>query len=384
MLTWNMLEYLLYLLVPVLLLRYFGSRGSRGDGLVRDRRRTLTDYVVYSSLLLTGVLYLYTAVYMPPPNIFKELGVASRAPCYVLRKRLGHLAQQRPWTVPDTGIPTQQQKARGDFARLSYYQSSQYGQWDFLVDRFCRFDSDRILYARMGQSVYLEAGAFGERGMDVLETAGHGVLAGVPDAMHVVRAVALQLAVYLPVLAVAGAATLPVMATRRAPSRPAWRVWAVTLAGVLWAADLYALLSGADGALLLSPDGYAASEFYHDAVTYTRLLLLGLCCLVFLAMDLVMAGRETDVQLLRECNKELAGVLALTKNHTMLETAVMLDTPLRDRLAALWRREEKARQSVFADKEFGEKYRLEVERTRSQRWVDQARGAAGRSLGLEE
>ncbi|KAJ1951740.1 hypothetical protein GGI12_006412 [Dipsacomyces acuminosporus] len=99
-------------------------------------------------------------------------------------------------------------------------------------------------------------------------------------------------------------------------------------------------------------------------------------------MDILTSSRQTDIQLLKQCIDTQASGLRLAKNHTVLETSVFVSTKLRDRLVALWKREEQAREHLFAQQDFVAEYEDVSLKTKSKQWTDHVLPSALRDFGV--
>ncbi|KAJ2581214.1 hypothetical protein IWW49_006050, partial [Coemansia sp. RSA 1797] len=85
--------------------------------------------------------------------------------------------------------------------------------------------------------------------------------------------------------------------------------------------------------------------------------------------------------LLKSCVDEQSKALAVAKDHTVLETAVLLSHELRDRMVSMWKREQVAREKVFSD-EFKQVYEDTARETKSVQWVEQNAPVALKRFGL--
>ncbi|KAJ2453820.1 hypothetical protein GGF42_003738, partial [Coemansia sp. RSA 2424] len=362
------------------------------DGNVaRNRALSLGDCIVYASLAGLSALYISSAAYQQPPNLFKRIGATPQSPCHLLRQRLGDYASSNPHILPPGGIPAPINKFHGGAASpAEYYSASEYGRLDFLVDRFCEFDEDRSVYLKFGEQAFLNsiASDFGPEGRSARMAMPGGAkasdgsssfLSEFRDTAYLLYAASAQFLTYLPAFVLIGLLTTPLFATNFAPSRPFARPWGVITLSTLFFADLYWLCTvptstqlrtaGSMSIWILSPDRTDPMIFYADAAAYTRQVFLGLSLIVFLAMDYMTSSKQTDIQLLKMCIEEQGKTLAAAKNHTILETSVLLSARLREKLVAVWKREQRTREDVLADKEFAAKYDEVASATKSKQWA---------------
>ncbi|KAJ1943097.1 hypothetical protein GGF37_002806 [Kickxella alabastrina] len=394
MLSSGLIEYLMYLLVPVIFIALMRGRiRTRTDSSMAAKKRlTRGDHLVYGSLAVLATLYIYSAIYAQPPNLFKALNTSADSTCSILRHKLAFYANLHPHTIPGSGIPTQAEKSNRDFDRAQYYAESSYGQLDFLVDRFCMFDEDRDVYLKFGEEVFLGSisSEFGERKTKKRVMADG--ISGFPDLHMQMHSAALRFFTYLPAFALVGLLTTPFFATEYAPSRMAARSWGVIIVGTLLAADLYWLFTvppetqlrvGRMSLYLFSADGSDPVVFFADSAAYTRKLSVALGLVLFMLLDYWMSPRQTDVQLLKQCVALQKKCLGAAKNGTVVETAVMTSGKLRDRAVALWRREQVVRERVLGDEAFAQTYAKAVKDTKSGEWVSQTISGALRGFGLE-
>ncbi|KAI8320613.1 hypothetical protein GQ54DRAFT_210834 [Martensiomyces pterosporus] len=396
----GLVEFLLYLVVPVVFINFMSGRHTKDSSSAKKKVLSLGDYIAYASLIGTAALYVWSATHGQPPNFFKQIDANPHAPCFIIRHKLADYVREHPEIVPASGIPTAQQKSDSDFDRLAYYRGSNYGQMDFLADRFCQYSEDRDVYLKFGEDVFLNSMSsdFGPRGVSARETMPNGgnkkagFISEFSETGYSLYAAATQFFTYLPAFAVIGIITTPFFVTESAPSRSNGRPWAVITLCTLYFADLYSLFTTpgnakhrvASGTTLwiISPDQTDAMLFYADSSLYTRKIFLGTCLAAFLIMDYLTSSRQTDVQLLKQCIEAQSSGLALAKNHTVLETSVLLSGKLRDRLVALWRREEQAREQLFAQQELVEKYKDVAAKTKSRQWTEHVLPGALQSFGL--
>ncbi|KAJ2726997.1 hypothetical protein GGI07_000114 [Coemansia sp. Benny D115] len=382
MLSSGLVEFLLYLLVPLIIINFLRGRNSKDSSLARKNRFSQIDIITYTSLAVLAAFYMYSAMYSQPPNVFKRLGMHHQAPCHTMRKRLSHVATRRPHIVPAGGIPTDLEKANKDFDRLAYYQGSEYGRMDFLIDRFCLYDEDRSVYLKYGESVFLESisSDFGPRGTTSrISPSVTGMMAQWSDVGFVLHSMSSQIMTYMPAFVLVGLITTPFAVTEFAPSRMNVRPWCVITLSTLLAADLFWMFTvptdtkmrveRTSTLWIISPDSTSAVVFFADSAAYTRRVFLAISMLAFVAMDFLTSSRQTDVQVLKHCIAKQEETLRNAKNHTMLETAVMMSTPLRDRSVALWRREQNVREQVFADESFKATYATVSAETKSTSWA---------------
>lgn len=405
MLSPGLIKFLFYISGPAILVRIITSRrrsnANSSDTASKKPTLSLGDYITYISLAVFATAYLATATYHQSENIFKRIDVDPRASCYRIRLALADFGHNNPQVLPpDSNIPTLKEKtANADV--LEYYQGSEYGQMDFLVDRFCKYEEDKNAYLRFGQTIFLNSisSDFGPRGISPrITTASNNeknsgsLMSEFPDVGLLLYAVASHFFVYLPVFVLAGMLTTPFMVTGFAPSRMNVRPWFIIILCTLFSADLYWLFTvptstklrtnSASTMWILSPDMSDPLVFFADASEYTRKLLLGTSLLLFIAIDYMLSSRQTDVQLLKQCISEQSDGLVVAKNHTVLETSVFMCQRLRDRLVAVWKREQLARESLFTNGEFVDKYDRVSETTKSKQWADQTAASALDGLSL--
>ncbi|KAJ2387768.1 hypothetical protein H4S02_003198 [Coemansia sp. RSA 2611] len=206
------------------------------------------------------------------------------------------------------------------------------------------------------------------------------------DTAYLLYAASAQFLTYLPAFVLVGLLTTPLLATNFAPSRPSARPWGVITLSTLFFADLYWLCTtptstelrtaGAMSVWILSPDRTDPMFFYADAAAYSRQVFLGLNLIVFMAMDYMASTKQTDVQLLKTCIEEQGKTLVAAKNHTILETSVLLSARLREKLVAVWKKEQLAREGAFSDKTFAAKYDDVATSTKSKQWAEHMLPAA--------
>ncbi|KAJ2769489.1 hypothetical protein IWQ56_002534 [Coemansia nantahalensis] len=400
MLSPALIEFLLYLLVPVVLVSFLRGRGSKDNSFARKKRLTRADYVFYGALALVAGGYFVSASFSQPPNVFKRIGASPLSSCDALRERLAVYEEQHPWIAPPGGVPGEAAKRAPAFELLEYYRASEYGRMDFLVDRFCAFSEDRDVYLKYGEHAFLGsiASDFGPRGTSprgrgsTKRGAQGGVAADLPDLGFVLYAVATLAFTYLPAFVLVGLLTTPLTTTDFAPSRGSLRAWGVVMVATLLCADAYWLifvptpakqrLSGESKLWIVSPDVTDPVAFFADATDYTHKLFVAVSLVAFALMDYLISPRQTDVQLLKHCIAEQDDMLAASKNHTVLETAVLLSARLRERFVAQWRREEDARDELFADSDFVQKYENAARESKSRQWLEDNAPKAIRGFGV--
>ncbi|KAJ1819704.1 hypothetical protein LPJ60_003618 [Coemansia sp. RSA 2675] len=393
MLSAGLIEFLLYLLVPVILVKFLRNRKEKDNSLKHSRALSLGDYVAYFSLAGLAALYMLSATYRQPPNIFKRIDAAPQYPCQLLLQRLGDYARNNPHILPSEGIPDSTGKPYGATGILDY-EGSEYGRMAFLVDRFCAFDEDRSVYLKFGEEAFLNsiASDFGPDkrsariAMPGPKGSGSNFMTEFRDTAYLLYAASAQFLTYLPAFVLVGLLTTPLLATNFAPSRPSARPWGVITLSTLFFADLYWLCTtptstelrtaGAMSVWILSPDRTDPMFFYADAAAYSRQVFLGLNLIVFMAMDYMASTKQTDVQLLKTCIEEQGKTLVAAKNHTILETSVLLSARLREKLVAVWKKEQLAREGAFSDKTFAAKYDDVATSTKSKQWAEHMLPAA--------
>ncbi|KAJ2374851.1 hypothetical protein IW150_002870, partial [Coemansia sp. RSA 2607] len=156
MLSSGLISFLLYLVVPVVLVSFFRGRKTNDQGQrVHKKYFSLGDVITYATLALLAASYMYSATYNRPENVFRKISIHPQSPCAVLRHRLAQYAAKHPEIAPADGIPSQHDKTSSAFDRRAYYKASEYGHMDFLVDRFCAFDEDRDVYLKFGETVFM-------------------------------------------------------------------------------------------------------------------------------------------------------------------------------------------------------------------------------------
>ncbi|KAJ2417134.1 hypothetical protein GGI10_000411 [Coemansia sp. RSA 2530] len=393
MLSAGLIEFLLYLLVPVILVKFLRNRKEKDNSLKHSRALSLGDYVAYFSLAGLAALYMLSATYRQPPNIFKRIDAAPQYPCQLLLQRLGDYARNNPHILPSEGIPDSTGKPYGATGILDY-EGSEYGRMAFLVDRFCAFDEDRSVYLKFGEEAFLNsiASDFGPDkrsariAMPGPKGSGSNFMTEFRDTAYLLYAASAQFLTYLPAFVLVGLLTTPLLATNFAPSRPSARPWGVITLSTLFFADLYWLCTtptstelrtaGAMSVWILSPDRTDPMFFYADAAAYSRQVFLGLSLIVFMAMDYMTSTKQTDVQLLKTCIEEQGKTLVAAKNHTILETSVLLSARLREKLVAVWKKEQLAREGALSDKTFAAKYDDVATSTKSKQWAEHMLPAA--------
>ncbi|KAJ2817034.1 hypothetical protein IWW50_006299, partial [Coemansia erecta] len=121
MLSSGLIEFLFYLLIPVVLVSFFQGRQSNDTSLARKKRLCQSDYIVYISLVSLAALYFIHAIFQPPPNVFKRIDASPHLPCQPLRAQLREYGRTHPSTLPATGVPTVAMKNDRSFALLDYY-----------------------------------------------------------------------------------------------------------------------------------------------------------------------------------------------------------------------------------------------------------------------
>ncbi|KAJ2077763.1 hypothetical protein H4R24_004924 [Coemansia sp. RSA 988] len=399
MISSGLVEFLLYLLVPVVLINFLQGRQSKDSSLARRSKLSRSDYVVYGSILVLACGYFISASVSQPPNVFKRIGASPHSLCSDLREKLAEYSRSHPETHPLDGIPTSNMKKERDFELVEYYLGSEHGRLDFLVDRFCAYDEDRDAYLKFGEQAFLNSisSNFGQRGKSARITSSSGsqgdFLSEFSDIGLLLYATASNFFVYLPAFIVVGLMTTPFAVTDFAPSRVYVRPWGVIMLCTLLFGDIYWLFtvptstkqrrSGLTTLWIVSPDSTDPVMFYADASAYTRKLFIAVSLVAFLFMDYMTSSRQTDIQLLKQCITEQNNALSFSKNHTLLETAVLLSDRLRERLYALWKRERIAREKVFADHEFKELYEKITLETKSKQWVDKHSPLALKTFGIE-
>ncbi|KAJ1848839.1 hypothetical protein LPJ70_000811 [Coemansia sp. RSA 2708] len=389
MLSSGLIEFLFYLLIPVVLVNFLQGQHTNDSSLARKKKFSRSDYIVYGSLVALAAAYFSVALFNPPPNVFKRIGASPRMHCHDLRERLAEYGRSNPEIIPSSGIPTLAMKNDRQFELLDYYMGSSYGSLDFLIDRFCTYDEDRDVYLKFGEDAFMHSisSSFGPRGMSPRVAMPNGgksqgdFIAEFPDIGFLLHSVASQFFTYLPAFVLVGLVTTPFFVTEFAPSRVYVRPWGVITLAILFFADMYWLFtvptqaklrrSGLSTLWIVSPDSNDPVMFYADAAAYTRKLFLAVSLIAFLFMDYLTSSRQTDIQLLKKCIAEQTNALTYSKDHTVLETAVLLSDRLRDRMVAMWRRERTARDRVFADAEFTAKYEKTALETKSKQWVEQ-------------
>ncbi|KAJ2894538.1 hypothetical protein GGI21_002004 [Coemansia aciculifera] len=333
---------------------------------------------------------MLSATYQQPPNLFKRIGVMPHFPCHLLRQGLDEYARSNPHILPPGGIPDPRNKFHGGATSpVEYYSASEYGRLDFLVGRFCAFDEDRSVYLKFGEQAFLNsiASDFGPNGKSARMAKAGGAKANdgsnfmseFGDMAYLLYAASAQFLTYLPAFVLVGLLTTPLLATNFAPSRPFARSWGVITLSTLFVADLYWLCTtptstqlrtaGSTSIWILSPDKTDPMFFYADATAYTRQVFLGLSLVVFIVMDYMTSSKQTDVQLLKMCIEEENKTLVAAKNHTILETSVLISARLREKLVAVWKREQQARENVLGDKEFAAKYDEVASSTKAKQWA---------------
>ncbi|KAJ2712474.1 hypothetical protein H4R19_002731 [Coemansia spiralis] len=388
MLSAGLIEFLLYLLVPVVLVGFLRGWGSKDTSIARQQRLVRADYVFYAALALVAGCYFVSASLALPPNVFKRIGASPLASCGSLREQLAIYEERYPAIAPPGGVPGELAKRAPQFDLLEYYRASEYGRMDFLVDRFCAFSEDRDVYLKFGEHAFIEsiASDFGPRGTSPRRraTTQHRAQGGFavddPEIGFVLYRIAELVFTYLPAFVLVGLLTTPLTTTDFAPSRSSLRAWGVLMLGTLLVADAYWLfavptpikqrLAGMSKLWIVSPDSADPAAFFADATDYTRKLFIAVSLGAFALMDCLMSPRQTDVQLLRRCIAEQNDMLAASKNHTVLETAVLLSGRLRERFIAQWRREKDARDELFADNDFAQKYDNAACESKSKQWLE--------------
>ncbi|KAJ2038059.1 hypothetical protein H4S03_002580 [Coemansia sp. S3946] len=402
MLSAGLIEFLFYLLVPVIFVKFYRNRNAKDGSLAHSRALSRGDYLAYLSLAGLAALYMLSATYRQPPNIFKLIGAAPQYPCHLLRQRLSDYASSNSHILPPGGIPDPMTKFRGTTS-AEYYEGSEYGRLDFLVDRFCEFDEDRSVYLKFGEVAFLNsiASDFGPDKMSARVAMPGGAKAGqgsnfmteFRDTAYLLYAASDQFLTYLPAFVLVGLLTTPLLATNFAPSRPSARPWGVITLSTLFFADLYWLCTtptsttlrtaGSLSVWILSPDRTDPMFFYADSAAYTRKVFLGLSLIVFLVMDYMTSSKQTDIQLLKICIEEQGKTLVAAKNHTILETSVLLSARLREKLVAVWKKEQHAREGALADQTFAAKYDEVASSTKSKQWAEHMLPAALSSFKAE-
>ncbi|KAJ2660929.1 hypothetical protein IW148_003603 [Coemansia sp. RSA 1199] len=394
MLSSGLLEFLFYLLIPVVLVSFFQGRQSNDSSVARKKQFSRADYAVYALLLLLGASYVCVAVLNPPPNVFKTINAHPSSGCSDLRSQLRTYARTHPHVLPISGPIPVSTKNDAQFDLLNYYMGSEYGQLDFLVDRFCTFDEDRHVYLKFGERAFMQSisSSFGPRGMSpIVSSHGSDVMAGFADIGFVLFATSSLFFAYLPALATVGIVTMPFFVTDFAPSRARVRPWGVLALTIVFCADIYWLfvvptISTARqrslvSAWIISPDHTDPRVFFADSTMYTRRVFIAACVVSVAVIDYLTSSRQTDVQLLKSCVEEQSKALAVAKDHTVLETAVLLSHELRDRMVSMWKREQVARDKVFSD-EFKQVYEDTARETKSVQWVEQNAPVALERFGL--
>ncbi|KAJ1646750.1 hypothetical protein LPJ64_001795 [Coemansia asiatica] len=381
----NALKFPLYAVATLVLVSFFRGRQAKTANQVRSKQFSLGDFVTYTLLAVLAASYMQTAVFNRPQNVFKQLGLAPTSPCPALRQRLAHFAAKNPDTVPEQGIPLQKIKNSSGFDRKAYYQQNKYGQMDFLVDRFCAFPEDRDVYLKFGETVFLQSisSDFGPRGTSariaMSSAAGSGLMTEFPDTGYILNAGSALFFTYLPALILVGLITTQFFATDFAPSRVHARPWFVIVLCTMVAADMYwlftvptslnARVTRNSSVFILSPDGTDALAFFADSAEYTRSVLLALALISFIFMDYIISPRQTDVQILQQCVRNQEHLFNNAKNRTMLETAVMTSSSLRDKAVAEWKVHQKIRERVLEDEDLNAKFEDAVKRARGDAWV---------------
>ncbi|KAJ2456181.1 hypothetical protein EV183_000107 [Coemansia sp. RSA 2336] len=400
MLSSGLIEFLLYLLVPVVLVNFLQGRHSSDNSRARRKQLSRIDYLVYSSLVGVAIAYFGLATLSQPSNVIKRIGASPYSACYELRDRLSAYGKAHPKIIPAEGIPSIENKNDRSFDLLNYYMGSEYGKMDFLIDRFCTFPEDRDAYLKFGEDVFMNsiASSFGPRGMSprvaMPNKAAQGdYITEYPDIGFLLHSVASQFFTYLPAFILVGLVTTPFFVSEFAPSRVYVRPWGVITLAVLFFADMYWLFmvptqaklrpTGVSTLWIISPDGYSSIMFYADSASYTRKIFIAVCLIAFFFMDYLTSSRQTDIQLLKQCIEEQTAVLSYSKDHTVLETAVLLSDRLRERMVAMWRREKKARDRLFTDSDFKAKYEKTALETKSKQWVDHNAPVALERFGIE-
>ncbi|KAJ2833695.1 hypothetical protein J3B01_004288 [Coemansia erecta] len=394
MLSSGLLEFLFYLLIPVVLVSFFQGRQSNDSTVARKKLFTRADYTVYALLLLLGACYACIAMFNPPPNVFKTIDAHPSSGCSDLRAQLRTYASSHPHILPISGPIPVSTKNDAQFDLLNYYMSSAYGQLDFLVDRFCTFDEDRDIYLKFGERAFMQSisSSFGPRGMSpIVSSHGSDVMAGFADIGFTLFAASSLFFTYLPALVAVGIVTMPFFVTDFAPSRARVRPWGVLALTIVFCADMYWLFVVPTSiasrqrvlvsAWIVSPDHTNPRVFFADSTIYTRRVYIAACVISVAAIDFLTSSRQTDVQLLKSCVDEQSKALAVAKDHTVLETAVLLSHELRDRMVSMWKREQVAREKVFSD-EFKQVYEDTARETKSVQWVEQNAPVALKRFGL--
>ncbi|KAJ1861600.1 hypothetical protein LPJ57_006491 [Coemansia sp. RSA 486] len=379
------LKYPLYAVATLVLVSFFRGRQTNNKNQVRSKQFSLGDLAAYALLAVLAASYMQTAAFNRQPNVFKQLGLAPTSSCPALRQRLAYYATKTPGIVPEQGIPPQKVKNSSAFDRLAYYKQSEYGRMDFLVDRFCTYPEDRDVYLKFGQSVFLQAisSDFGPRGTSprssTSNSAGNRLMTEFSDIGYILNAGAALFFEYLPALALVGLITTQFFATEFAPSRIHARPWFVITMCTVMVADFYWLFTvptstnartaNKSNVWIVSPDGTDPLAFFADSAAYTRNLVMAMVLIGFIFMDYVISPRQTDVQMLQQCVKNQENLFSNAKNRTMLETAVMTSTALRDRAVAEWKIHQKTRERVLEDENLSAKFEDAVKRAKGDAWV---------------
>ncbi|KAJ2524013.1 hypothetical protein GGI11_001116 [Coemansia sp. RSA 2049] len=396
----GLVQFVLYMVGPVVLVNFLRGRQSKDSSVARKNRLSRADYITYGSLVGVALVHLYVGLNARPENIFRTIDAAPFQPCHVLREKLTSYAKQTPSIVPASGIPTVVEKSMKSFDSKAYYTGSKYGHLDFLVDRFCNYKEDTDVYLRFGEDVFMNSVA-SDFGADMISprntmpNGGKGAnqfFAEFPDIGFLLYAVASMFFCYLPALMLIGVLTTPFTTSKFAPSRVYARPWGIIMLVTLFFSDLYWMItvptsastrvSNASTVWIVSPDDRSAVLFFADSATYTRHLFLALCLLAFLAMDYATSSRQTDIQLLKHAITDAASLFVASKNQTMLSVSIMMSERLRDRYVARFKQEQKAMEAVFSDAEFEEKYQKLAKQTNSKHWAERTASKAMDELGI--
>ncbi|KAJ1722219.1 hypothetical protein LPJ53_003352 [Coemansia erecta] len=389
MLSSGLISFLLYLVIPVVLVSFFRGRKTNDQGQRAHKKYfSLGDVTTYATLALLASFYMYAASYNRPANVFRQISIHPQSSCAVLRQRLAQYAARHPDIAPADGIPSQHDKANSAFDRRAYYKDSEYGHMDFLVDRFCAFDEDRDVYLKFGETVFMESisSDFGPRGTSARIAMPDGgsandLVAKFPDIGFLLAAASGLFFTYLPAFVLIGLLTTPFFITEFAPSRANVRPLGVIALCIMLTTDMYWLftvptslktrVASKLSLWIVSPESSSALLFYADSADYTRKVFLGAALIGFMVLDFLMSPRETDVQILKRGISEQQNVLNDIKNMSILDTSVMMSDRLRERVIAMWKREQNARAKVFEDTDFEAKYEKVAQDTKSKAWVRQ-------------
>ncbi|KAJ1648926.1 hypothetical protein IWQ61_009827 [Dispira simplex] len=306
------------------------SSGKKSPNIRRREAFGTKDLVVYSLLAVTAAWQLYTTVISPPTNIFRTLDVDLKTPQYLLRNRWQKHATERRASLGngfypvDRDFPTAFDKASSEFNRHHYSHTTRYGYLDTLVDQLQSKDN-RYQYATYGEDAFM--------GCSWCEDASDRTLYIVPGIALRYLWMALVVIVY------------SLCNTTFSPRRQGWRVYLLSLLGVLLLVDIWLfMVSPTDRqdfwSLFDTDDSHSGKRsstgspaertwFWADTSHQLRSAMFFLMCLALVLLDFIQSGELTPQESLAVSTAQAEMALQRIKAVQLQQMAVLRDGDLR-------------------------------------------------------